>query len=350
MTDTAVAGTVRAMACDITVHVPGDGAPECAADVVDPALRVFRAVHRACTRFEADSPLMRANRAPDRWHDVPAVLFDAVREAHGAYVRTRGRFDPRVLTDLVRLGYDRSLGFERGAVATGRADDGRADRGTGGARGPWRPRFRGGPRPQLHLGGSPVDLGGIGKGLALRWAADRLSATTTAPFLLDAGGDCVCRGPGPGGGGWQVGVEHPLDTAAARTGAPDRSDDPDGADATGDSAATDAGGPVAVLSLEDRAVATSSTRLRRWTAGGVAAHHLIDPRTGRPGGGGLAAVTVVADDPARAEVLTKALFLSGARSIGAEARRRSVAALWVGVDGSVSTSGPMDRYVVWRAA
>ena len=61
-------------------------------------------------------------------------------------------------------------------------------------------------------------------------------------------------------------------------------------------------------------------------------------------------VTVVAGAPARAEVLTKALFLAGARSIGAEARRRSVAALWVGVDGSVSTSGPMDRYVVWRAA
>ena len=39
---------------------------------------------------------------------------------------------------------------------------------------PWRPRFRGGRSPELHLGGQPIDLGGIGKGLALRWAGQRL--------------------------------------------------------------------------------------------------------------------------------------------------------------------------------
>lgn len=328
MTDTAVVGSVRAMACDIAVHVRGDDAPGCSDDTVGSALRVFRAVHRACTRFEPDSPLMLVNDAPDRWHDVPTVLFDSVHEAHVAYVRTHGRFDPRVLDDLERLGYDRSLGFERGPVTTGR------NRGERRPRGAWRPRFRGGARPQLHLGGEPVDLGGIGKGLALRWAADRLAAATTAPFLLDAGGDSVCRGPGADGDGWRVGVEAPGPGAAV------------GAGGGGGAAGT----PVAVLALCDRAVATSSTRLRRWTAGGEPAHHLIDPRTGRPGGSGLAAVTVVADDPARAEVLTKSLFLAGAGSVADEARRRSVAALWVDDDGSVSTSGPMDRYVIWRAA
>jgi thiamine biosynthesis lipoprotein len=142
------------------------------------------------------------------------------------------------------------------------------------------------------------------------------------PFLVDAGGDCLCRGTGVEEDGWRVGVEHPV--------GPD--------------------GPVAVLALCDRAVATSSTRLRRWTADGMPSHHLIDPRTGRPGGGGLAAVTVVADDPAEAEVMTKSLFLSGPAGIAAEARRRSVAALWVLADGSAATSGPMDPFVVWRAS
>ncbi len=314
MTETAVAGTVRAMACDVTVHVP-DGEVGRGADVaVEAALRVFRAVHRACTRFDEDSPLCRANAAPDRWHPVPTVLYDAVREAHGAYVRTRGRFDPRVIGDLERLGYDRSLEFEDGPVATD--DTARARH----ARGRWRPRFRGGSRPELHLGGEPVDLGGIGKGLALRWAGDRLA--TLPSFLIDAGGDCLCRGPGAEVDGWRVGVEYPAGP----------------------------GDPVAVLALRDRAVATSSTRLRRWTADGVPAHHLIDPRTGLPGGDGLSAVTVVDADPAEAEVSTKALFLCGTNGIAAEARRRSVAALWVDADGSVSTSARMDRYVVWRAS
>jgi FAD:protein FMN transferase len=318
--DSVIVGRVRAMACDVAVHVPEDAAAALDEDVLDRALGVFRSVHRACTRFEADSPLMRANAAPDRWHRVPAVLFEAVREAQAAHVRTRGRFDPRVLTDLERLGYDRSLGFERGAVHTPVATAGGRPDGRRGRR-PWRPRFRGGTRCELHLGGDPVDLGGIGKGLALRWAADRLRRSV-APFLIDAGGDTVCRGPGVDGDGWRVGVE-----------------DPSGAD-----------GPVAVLAVADRAVATSSVRLRRWTAGGAPAHHLIDPRTGRPGGRGLAAVTVVAADPAAAEVQTKALFLAGADGIADEAARRSVAALWVAADGSATSSRAMDRYVVWRAA
>lgn len=312
---TATIGTVRAMACDITVQVPEATAPSGADATVNDALRVFRSVHGSCTRFDADSPLMRANARPDRWHQVPTVLFDAVREAHRAYVQTRGRFDPRVLDDLVRLGYDRSLAFAEGPVTTMGGVGSRRSLGR------WRPRFRGGVRPELHLGGAPVDLGGIGKGLALRWARDKLIGTVDT-FLLDAGGDCVCHGSGFEAGGWRVGIEHPLG----------------GAD------------PAAVLALRDSAVATSSIRLRRWTAGDVGAHHLIDPRSGRPGGAGLAAVTVVADDPARAEVLTKSLFLSGADRIAAEADRRAVAALWVGIEGTVTTSPRMDTHVIWRAS
>ena len=62
-------------------------------------------------------------------------------------------------------------------------------------------------------------------------------------------------------------------------------------------------------------------------------HHLIDPRTGEPGGDGLAAVTVAGPDPAWAEVWSKALFVEGARSIAAAARSRGLAAWWVGGDG-----------------
>ena len=317
VTATAVVGSVRAMACDITVQVPVDAATDSAIADAEAALRVFRTVHRTCTRFDPDSPLMRVNARPDRWHRVPRVLFAAVREAHDAHVRTRGRFDPRVLADLEHLGYDRSLRFEDGPVVT-TVGGGPSPART--ARGRWRPRFRGGDRPELHLGGDAVDLGGIGKGLALRWAGARLSATTP-DHLIDAGGDCVCQGTDTRTDGWRIGVEHPCG---------------------GDE-------PVAVLALADRAVATSSTRLRRWTSAGAPAHHLIDPRSGRPGGAGLAAVTVVAADPAAAEVATKSLFLLGAAGIAAEARHRAIAALWVGSDGSVTTSRRMDDYVIWRA-
>jgi len=307
------------MATDITLRLaPGcataadPGGAGAAASAADRALAVFGEVERACTRFGGTSPLARANDAPSAWHRVPPLCLEAVREAWCAYEETGGRFDPRVHDDLIALGYDRSLPFADGQVVVDRHAPRRRL-----ARPPWRPRFRT-ARRELCLGGAPVDLGGIGKGLALRWAADVLRPT--APdFVLNAGGDCLCAGAADDGAPWRVGVEDP------------------------------AGGtePVAVLGLTETASATSSVRVRHWEAGGVAVHHLIDPATGLPGGQGLGAVTVVAPDPARAEVWSKALFLWGATGIARQAARRGLAALWVAADGTLGTSPAMERWVLW---
>lgn len=306
------AGRVRAMATDITVRalVPGDRP----AERLWPVLQLFSEVEAECTRFVATSPLMRANASPQQWHRVPQRCFDALVEADRAYQSTAGRFDPRVLSDLVRLGYDRSLPFAAGApVLAGPRPRRRRPLG------PWRPRFRGGSS-EVCLGPHPVDLGGIGKGLAVRWASQMLRPL--APdHLIEAGGDCYCSGRAPGGGPWLVAVE-----------------DPSGGEA-----------PVAVLSLSDRACTTSSLRLRRWRLGGEAVHHLVDPRDGSPGGSGLLAVTVVGADPAVAEVWSKVIFLAGYREAPRVAARKGLAALWVGADGSLGISPAMGRYVTWRA-
>jgi thiamine biosynthesis lipoprotein len=106
--------------------------------------------------------------------------------------------------------------------------------------------------------------------------------------------------------------------------------------------------PLLVLALSDEACTTSSIRLRRWTAGGTPVHHLIDPRTGLPGGHGLASVTVVGPDPAMAEVWSKTLFLSGRGRIEAETTRRSLAACWTTLDGTTDVSLAMESRVLWR--
>jgi len=310
----SILGVVRAMASEITLYGRSNGDPSVCDPVVDQALAVFTSVQEACTRFDQDSPLMRANARPDEWHSVPLVLLAAVREAHRAYQRTDGRFDPRVFADLVRLGYDRSLPFNNGEVTTHAAMVPRQSFD------PWTPHFRYGRRPELHLGGVPIDLGGIGKSLAVRWASQELQEHFD-DFLLDAGGDCYCEGTGPEQDGWRVGVENPF------------------------------GGelPLAVLAISDKGCATSSTKLRHWRASGHHTHHLIDPSNGRPGGAGLVAVTVVDDDPTRAEVATKYLFLGGADEIAQSARDRHIAALWVGTDGEVATSPALEPSVIWRA-
>jgi len=309
-----VLGTARAMATDVTVH--GAGVPAVSAErAVQDALLQFHDVERSCTRFDPHSPLMRVNARPDRWHEVPPILFLAVHEAHRAHQRTKGRFDPRVLRSLVGLGYDRSLAFARGGVETTHAGAPRPPDG------PWRPRFRGGPHPQLLIGGEPVDLGGIGKGLAIRLACAQMESDLD-DFLIDAGGDIACRGVGPEGDGWRVAVEDPRGGSS----------------------------PLAVVALRDMACATSSIRLRRWRCNGRSVHHLVDPRSGRPGGAGLLAVTVIAADPVVAEVLSKSLFLEGRRRIAHEAARAGAAAFWVASDGTVDQTPSFGERVIWAAA
>jgi thiamine biosynthesis lipoprotein len=225
---------------------------------------------------------------------------------------TSGSFDPRVLTTLVELGYDRTWAAidHAGEVPTTKRSSMAPTR-------PWRPGLDvvGG---RVAVGEPPIDLGGIGKGLALRWAAAALRAAGSSMFLIEAGGDCVC-GPGPEAGQWRIGVEDPAD----------------GVD------------PVAVVEVANGACATSSTRLRGWRAGGRPVHHLIDPRTGEPGGGPLRSVSVVGADPADAEVWSKVLFLEGER-IADAAEQHDLAALWVDAHGRIDASSRMAPHIIWR--
>jgi thiamine biosynthesis lipoprotein len=314
-TDLAV--TFTSMASDIEIRVvdPARGAQE----AVDRAVAEIDAIATHLTRFDPESALSKANRAPDAWHEVPAVLADAISAAHSAHRVTQGLFDPRVGSTLAAWGYDKS--FERiQTEAVGKTswdiDIHRTLRGAPVARATWKPTITG---TVIHLGGSPIDLGGIGKGLAVRHAAAAL-ADAGRSVLVDAGGDEWLAGPGPDGDGWKVGVEDPL-----------------GRDEH-----------VLVLAVTDLGVATSSIARQRWTVRGVPVHHLVDPRTQTPGGAGLAAVTVLHPDPAWAEVWSKTLYLTGAADIAASAAALDLAAAWVTVDGEIGLSAAIRPFVLWQ--
>jgi thiamine biosynthesis lipoprotein len=151
-----------------------------------------------------------------------------------------------------------------------------------------------------------VDSGGIGKGLALRWASAVAAGVLPpgADLLIDAGGALMRAGDSPAERPWQIGIEDPV--------APAGSD------------------PIAVLALASGAATTSSVGVRNWTApDGRRVHHLVDPVTREPARTGLIAVTVAAPDPAWSEVWSKALFLGCRDAIGAEARARGLAAWWI---------------------
>lgn len=309
MTDRDPAGTTlqfggRALGSALRLHVrlPGSGDP---GDPGDPSGRdaagiawsmvcaEFAAVDEALSRFRDDSELTALNRRAGKGGvaDVSWRLRTAVAAAHRAYRITDGRFDATVLGVLERIGEQGAAldGDHAGPVPLPAPTPGR-------------------PRQRIEVPAAPLDMGGIGKGLALRWAAAAAIETLPAGsgLLLEAGGDLVHAGRAPGGG-WLVGIEDP----AAEAGAGDA-------------------GPIAVVAVTEGAVATSSVRVRRWLSpDGRRVHHIVDPRTGEPARTGLLAVTVAAADPAWAEVWSKALFLAGRGGIADEARRRGLAAWWV---------------------
>jgi thiamine biosynthesis lipoprotein len=307
-----VARTFRAMASEVNLRVIGPAWHAGAA--LTAAEEVFRRVEASCTRFDPTSALMVANADPQAWHVVPPECYQAVAEAAAAHHRTGGLFDPRCLRTLEALGYDRSLPFAAGPVSL----DLPAPPARATAREPWRPGLDQ-DSSAVHLGPDPIDLGGIGKGLAVRMAADELRHAGEAA-LVEAGGDCHLLGDGPEGDGWSVAVE-----------------DPGGSDQ-----------PAAVLRLADIACATSSVRLRHWQVEGRTVHHLIDPRTGGPSRSGLVAVTVVGLDAALAEVWSKALLLAGPTDAAAVADRHRMAALWIDGHGQLTCSAQMEPLVVWR--
>jgi FAD:protein FMN transferase len=295
------------------IHLELDGDQRVSGELFAEARAIFSQFDADCSRFIAQNPLSRLNASPNEWHEVPDSLFSCIRAAYDAYLETDGAFDPRVLADITRLGYVESV-----EKAHYRAD-GSVDRPDSfGALGAWEPEFANG---HVRVNGWPVDLGGIAKGAAVARVADSWRGRVRTG-LINAGGDLAAIGAGPEGAGWRIGIEDPH---------------------------LRHGEPVAVIDVIDRAVATSSIAIHQWSASGVRVHHLIDPATGRPAAGGIAAVTVVADSAIDAEVWSKALFIAGAAGIDQLAQVKNLAALWVTESGEIAESSAAEGLTVWKA-
>ncbi len=289
----------KAMASPISLHLPDLG-EELGEAVARAAAQDIEESEQAMSRFRADAELVLLNARIGEWTEVSPRLYKALSASWQAGRRTEGLFDPRVLRILEAYGY----------AGAARAD-GRD------LPGPWLERS---PRRRSVLLRAPVDLGGIGKGLAVRWAA-RIVRRVTQNYLLNAGGDLLFQGGGPDGSGWQIGIEDPAQPARLK---------------------------AALRGAGHGAVCTSSIARLQWDHAGARVHHLIDPRTGTAGGTGLAAMTVIGSDPAWAEVLSKTLFLRGSDGIAQAARGR--AALWITPDGGLHATPEAESYIFWRAA
>lgn len=285
----------RAMGTEVEVLA----APSLPEDAVGRLQTLFESMEARFSRFRPDSELSRLNRSAGSPFVASSVFLGVLKGALAAAEETQGLFDPLILPQLQAAGYRESFESPGGRVQAGRVPA-------------VRPTYRdidiSGDGAVVLPAGSGLDFGGFVKGLTVDEGGRLMQQDGN--WCINAGGDLLARGPGPDGRGWTVGVEDPL--------APGRD--------------------VAVLRVRDRAVATSSTRRRRWMTDVGPAHHLIDPRTGRPSDTGLASVTAFSSSVAQAEVLAKRLILLGGDSAREYASHNRVAALFVDERGGVCVS------------
>ena len=286
----------RAIGTGCLLAVTADEVRPSLASVLDGELA---RVDRLASRFRPDSEVSLLNADSRATVPVSEDLHDLVAAALWAAEATQGATDPTVAGALVAAGYDRdfdALPDDRAGrpcpvtVAGWRAVTLERD--------PWRVT-----RPP----GVGVDLGATAKAVTADRAATAVAAASGLGALVSLGGDIAVAGPVPGAG-WSVGV---ADQWWAE--------------------------PAATVALMGGGMATSSTTARHWKVGGLPAHHLIDPRTGRPATGPWRTVSVIAADCLQANAASTAAIVKGSGAL-AWLDAMDLPARLVDHDGKVTTT------------
>jgi FAD:protein FMN transferase len=279
------------------------------AELLDPAVEAVEAalaaIDLACSRFRDDSELTALNRSAGRPFAASPLLVEALEVALRAAEQTDGDVDPTVGRAMTGLGWDCDFSV---LVTRDERDRFQAIPAAG-----WRSIAVDYARRIVEVpAGVQIDLGATAKA----FAADRcaLVASAAAPgagVLVNLGGDLAVAGEAPEDG-WPVLVtdDHrsPLD------------------------------GDGQTIALTSGGLATSSTTVRRWRAGGREHHHIVDPRTGLAAEEVWRTVSVAAASCVDANTASTAAIVRG-REAPSWLERSGLPARLVALDGSVAYTG-----------
>lgn len=255
---------------------------------------LFDEWEQALSRFLPESELSRLNARAGQAVAVSDLLYIVLSRAVAAAQATHGVYDPTLLGQLVRLGYDRSFDALPASLPDTEI---RIEPGGG-----WRGIYLDSSKRIVKLpAGVGLDFGGIAKGMAVDAALKRLQSKGIDTALVNAGGDLAVMGLPPGEKQWQISVP----------------------------------GKNACWSIPLRrgAMATSGIARRHWQQGKQQHHHLLDPRTGASAQTDLWSVTVVADHCEQVEIAAKVAFVLGSKEGKAFLSDHGLAGLLIHVDG-----------------
>jgi thiamine biosynthesis lipoprotein ApbE len=270
--DRALGGSLRL----VVTRVDDIGAAKAAVD------DVVEAVDLAASRFREDSELSRLNATPEREISTSPLLTRLIAAALRGARLTGGAVDPTVGTAMKLVGYNTDFAQ---VPADGIGLDLVVSRIPG-----WQAiAFDETARTIRVPRGVEIDLGATAKAMASDLAAAAAHARVGGGgVLVSLGGDIAVAGEPPAEG-WLIQVSE------------------------------DSGAPIRegeeTISIASGGIATSSTTVRRWTRGGVALHHIIDPNTGLPSDGPWRTATVVAATCVDANIASTAAIIFGGPAI-----------------------------------
>ena len=241
---------------------------------------VVDAFDLACSRFRPDSEISMVNAADGDTVRISPLLLETVGAALQAARLTDGDVDPTVGQALMALGYDRDYALV-GAAQPRRMQIVPVPG--------WRTIKLDPEAGTIRLTrGVRLDLGAAAKALAADRAAAAASAAAGCGALVSFGGDIAIAGRAPEGG-WRVRVT--------------------------DDHRSEIDAPGQWITLTSGGLATSSTTVRRWRTDSGAAHHLVDPATGRPATSIWRTVSVAAGSCLDANIASTASIIRGQRAV-----------------------------------
>jgi len=297
-----------AVAVEITVADAVDAAGK-AREAIKGVKDIFAENERIFSRFDPDSELSRINANIGKRTGVSEKMFEVLGLCLKFHELSEGYFDPRVLENLEKIGYDRDFrsndlnrdgnqAIELSKITGVLADD-----------------LVLGPEGNSIIVKKRIDTTGIAKGCAVDEAARFLEQQGFADFIVDAGGDMQARGVDADGARWTVGIEG-MEAGKLK------------------------------LELDDEGVATSGISRKRWIVGDRKFHHLVNPKDPENFSYDIKTVTVIEKKTVEADGRAKVLVLMGKEKGIGFADRNNIKALFLDYRGNVYLSKAMKEKIL----
>lgn len=240
---------------------------------------VVNRVNSVMSLFNPDSELSRFNASHELdWFPVSRELAGVVNTAKEINRMTGGAFDITIapLVNLWGFGPDKRPDIVPSDEEIRKAQD---------AMGSDFVKVRLDPPALKKIKpGITLDLAAIAKGYCVDAVSDWLDSRSVAGFMVEIGGEIRTKGTKPQNTPWRIAVEKPV--SAERS-------------------------VQAVITLTDKAMATSGDYRNYFETDGKRYSHIIDPTTGRPITHKLVSVSVIDKTCTRADALATGLTVLG---------------------------------------